>query len=479
MQAPTSVTSTVALALWIPLALLLFFILKPQRAALITIFGGLLFLPELVAFHIPLLPPITKQIVPYVAVFLGFTFRAPGRVWRLPRERWVLYLSMVMLLNGIGIAMTNGDAMEVGGVWRTETLPGLGIKDGMYVSISDFANYAFPFFLGTVIIRGCDDLRYLLSFLSAAALVYAPFALLEIRLSPQLHVWIYGFPQHKDFLQTIRWGGYRPMVFMAHGLAVAMFFLVALLATAALFRGKRRIFHMPPRPVAWFLGFILVLCKSTGAIIYGLVAVPLTTMASPRTMRRAATVIAFIVLLYPVLRATNLVPVDFLVKTAANLGKDRAGSLQFRFENEDALLEKVRQRPWFGWGTFGRNEIFDGGANPVSVTDGSWIISLGSSGGMGFATLFGLLLLPVFLAGRRLAAIPDPADRRLIASAALLVAVTALDLLPNSLFSNYPFFLSGALLSASRDASTRIPPQYAVHPPPGIDEFPAAGAFEG
>jgi hypothetical protein len=36
-----------------------------------------------------------------------------------------------------------------------------------------------------------------------------------------------------------------------------------------------------------------------------------------------------------------------------------------------------------------------------------------------------------------------------VAATSLIVAVTALDLIPNSLFSNYPYFLSGALLSAS------------------------------
>ena len=45
----------------------------------------------------------------------------------------------------------------------------------------------------------------------------------EARLSPQLHSRLYGFTQH-DFLQTVRGDyTYRPMVFMQHGLAVAMF----------------------------------------------------------------------------------------------------------------------------------------------------------------------------------------------------------------------------------------------------------------
>jgi hypothetical protein len=41
----------------------------------------------------------------------------------------------------------------------------------------------------------------------------------------------------------------------------------------------------------------------------------------------------------------------------------------------------------------------------------------------------------------------------MLASLSLIVAVTAIDLIPNGIFSNYPFFLSGALLSLSRARS--------------------------
>ena len=58
-------------------------------------------------------------------------------------------------------------------------------------------------------------------------LIYVPLCLFEVRMSPQLHNMVYGFAQH-SFGQTVRGGGWRPMVFMQHGLAVGLFMSVML-----------------------------------------------------------------------------------------------------------------------------------------------------------------------------------------------------------------------------------------------------------
>jgi len=50
--------------------------------------------------------------------------------------------------------------------------------------------------------------------------------LYEMKASPLLHKRLYGFVQH-DLSQTKRWGGFRPMVFMQSGLALAMFMTTA------------------------------------------------------------------------------------------------------------------------------------------------------------------------------------------------------------------------------------------------------------
>ena len=40
-------------------------------------------------------------------------------------------------------------------------------------------------------------------------------------------------------------------------------------------------------------------------------------------------------------------------------------------------------------------------------------------------------------------------DAKLVSGLSMIVAMAALDLLPNGLFSTYPYFLSGALLTGS------------------------------
>lgn len=446
-----------ALLLWIPITIGLFFSMKAEKAALIAIFGGLMFLPEVISFRIPLLPPLGKQTLPYFGVLLAYTFRRPRQVWHLPRERWVLVVVLFMLIDGIGLAMTNGDSLTYG-FWRKIELPGLGMKDGMFVALSTIFRIAVPFFVGTAVVREVSDLEELLRFLVKAGLVYCPFALLEIRLSPQLHKWVYGYYQH-DFIQSIRFGGYRPTVFMAHGLTVSLFFAVCVLSSATLTRlPPRRIWGMSARTTTLILAVMLVLCKSTGAIVYVAAIGPLIYFGSYKMQRRMAVLLSVVVLLYPSMRESDVFPTTGLVSAAQVAGQDRADSMAYRFTNEDMLLKKARQRPWFGWGEYGRNEVYNENAKIISVTDGQWIIALGISGFMGFLSQFGLLLIPLFLVGRRLRKTTDRGERTLVSATSLILAVTAVDLLPNSLASNYPYFLSGALLSASA-ALSRFRPQ--------------------
>jgi len=435
------------LCLWPVVTLVFFFTMRPERAALASIFGGLLFLPEVTSFRLPMLPPFTKQTIPYLSVLLAYTVRRPKRVWRLPEEKWVLLVVAALVVDGIGIWRTNRDPLVVGD-WHKLTLPGLTFTDGMFLALDNIFTCAIPFFLGGVIVRDVNDLLGLLRTLVKAALVYSFFALIELRMSPQLHRWIYGFAQH-SFSQAIRFGGYRPMIFMAHGLAVGLFFSVSLMASTGLPAGVR-VWRMKPRTVFIYLAIMVLLCKSTSAAVYALACVPIMVFAKPRKAQKMAMVLAAVVLAYPSLRQAGLFPTEQVVSAATSLvGAERAESMAFRFRNEDALTEKARERPWFGWGAYGRNVNYDENARPVSVTDGLWIIDLSMGGMMAFASLFGLLVIPIFLAAKRLGKLP-PDETRLVSSLSLMVAVTAIDLLPNGLFSNYPYFLSGALLAVSQ-----------------------------
>jgi hypothetical protein len=85
-----------------------------------------------------------------------------------------------------------------------------------------------------------------------------------------------------------------------------------------------------------------------------------------------------------------------VVSLAADVaGPDRAQSLQFRWDQEELLGEKARQKLIFGWGGWGRNRIKDEvtGAS-TSVTDSLWVIAFGINGLVGLASITAALLLP-------------------------------------------------------------------------------------
>lgn len=444
-----SLFSQIALALFVPVSICLFFLLRPQRAALISVIGGEMFLPELVNFKFPFLPPLEKHNLPYVCVLLGCLLRRPSLVTRVCKERWFVVSAIVLL---VGSAMT-GLTNDMPTLTRRfhPMLPGIHLTDGLYSGMLNLSLVSLPFYLGWALFRKEQELRALLSGLVLGALIYVPFALFEMRMSPNLHLWIYGFSQHLDFLQTLRSGGYRPMVFMVHGLALARFLFLGTCAAFILGRIGGRLFGVPTKTFGWCLLVVLILCKSVGAIMFAAVAVPLLLWGRPKLEVRIGMVLALFAGLYPLLRTWDLIPTDQIVSALSSLvGTERSGSLGFRFVNENLLLKKARDHFLFGWGQYGRNFV-PAGWDGVAVPDGYWVVQIGIIGLVGFIATFGPIVIPLLLMPFRLKAIAPPAQRKLLSGVALALGLVALDWIPNGLFSPYPYLIAGALAGASRE----------------------------
>jgi len=326
------------------------------------------------------------------------------------------------------------------------------LYDGISDALRKLSIFGIPFFLGRVVYKTPKSLRDLLVVIAGAGLAYVPLIGVELWMSPQMHNWIYGFHQH-SFVQAMRGSGYRPVVFMAHGLAVAL--MVAVTATAAACLARTR----PRRAAGWWktglLTVVLVLCKSAAALTYTLVTVPLSGFARARTQLAVAASIATLSLTYPLLGAIEALPNSQIVEVAARFSHDRAESMAFRARNEEALLRRARARLVFGWGTNGRNRIYTSTGEDVSVTDGAWVIVLGQSGMAGFVGIFGLMTFPVFMAAYRLHRAKETAETLVVASVSLILATFTVDLLPNGLFHTFPFFVAGALYGALGRASPR------------------------
>ena len=245
----------------------------------------------------------------------------------------------------------------------------------------------------------------------------------------------------------MREGGFRPVVFLGHGLLVAFFIMTSAVAAATYWRQNRKVLRLPMAGVTIYLSFLLLLCKTLGALIYGAALVLLVRFTRPQAQLRIALMLVTIALLYPVLRAGDLVPTRTMVEMARSIEEDRAESLQFRFENEDRLLDRAWQRFFFGWGRFGRNRVYDeASGRDVSVTDGYWIITMGQFGFIGFLGEFGLLALPIFRTTSAIKFAESKEEQLFLAALALILAINIVDLLPNSSLSPWTWLLAGALL---------------------------------
>lgn len=435
-----------ALLVW-PLVGLALFQTRPiGQAILWTVLGGYLLLPVGTRIKFEMIPAFDKSSIPNLTALVGclLVARQPLRVrygFGAPE-----LLLLTLLVGPFVTSQLNTDQIVIGG----HVLPGVGSYDALSAVVGQFL-FLIPFFLGRQFLRAAPANADILRVLVVAGAVYSLPMLFEIRMSPQLHTWIYGYFPH-SFVQQIRDGGFRPVVFLGHGLLVAFFIMTTAVAAAAFWRTGTRVAGVLPIAITGYLAGVLVLCKTLGALVYGAVLMPLVRFASPKLQLRIALVFVAIAMFYPMLRAADLFPTSSILDAATSVSEDRAQSLKFRFDNEDQLLARAWERFWFGWGRYGRNRVFDDETgDDISVTDGRWIISMGQFGIVGFLGEFGLLALTVIAAASALKYAPSPQETVYISALALIVAINMVDLLPNSSISPWTWLLAGALLGRAED----------------------------
>lgn len=369
---------------WIALVLAMFSLMHPRRALLASYFGAMMFLPE-TAIVIRGFPELTKvSITSFACVAAVICFDA-GRLMRY-RFSWIDLPILIWCLAPIPSSLTNE----------------LGLYDGISASANQILNWGIPYFMGRLYFTDVVAVRELAITLFLGGLVYIPLCLWEVRMSPQLHADLYGsHPTH--FGMTKRYGGYRPMGFMAHGLVLGLFMTCATVTGAWLWRSGviRQMFRLPVWLPVLALAAVTVLCKSTGAIV--LLAGGVGLLFFTRSLR-SSLLLALVIGIVPVymfVRANNLWDGSQAVWFAEQLGDFQAQSLAGRLENESLVVEKALERPVFGWGGWGRSRVRDEFGRDITTTDGMWIIAMGRHGLVGLTAWLAVGLLPALLMLRR------------------------------------------------------------------------------
>lgn len=180
---------------------------------------------------------------------------------------------------------------------------------------------------------------------------------------------------------------------------------------------------------------------------------------------------------YPVLRARDYIPTDFLLELTRNVSDDRAGSLGVRFEQEQLLLARASERFWFGWGRFGRSRIYNEYGGDDTLSDGYWIVAMGQFGFVGFLAEFCLLALPVLKAAGTLKLPASKRDRLFLSALALILAINVFDLLPNASIRPWTWLIAGALLGRAEQVKTLASKRLPSRTSSAFDSTPQAAMF--
>ncbi|WP_299505624.1 hypothetical protein [Cypionkella sp.] len=415
--------------------------LDPARALIWTVLGGYLVMPPLTAINFPVIPDLDKTTIPNLIAFCCARYVRRDKINFLPDGVLGKTFILMYILSPFATVLTNSDPLHFPGA----EIQGMKVYDsGAAVAYQFIA--LLPFFLARRYLGTPEGMRAVLEALVAAGLVYSVPMLIEARFSPQLNLWIYGFFQH-DFFQTIRQGGYRPVVFLPHGLWVAFFALMSLLAAVVRLRDTPADARPRALVIALYLTFMLVVCKSAGVVVYAVALTPLLLLASWRVQVMAAGLLALVVISYPVLRGLHLVPLQQMIDISNSFSADRAGSLQFRFDNEEELLARAQERALFGWGGYGRAFLHDPITGQMTaIADGAWVIVMGTYGWLGFIAEFGLTGLPLLLLARDALSRHVTTLNRYTAGLALILAANMVDLLPNATHIPFTWLMAGGLL---------------------------------
>lgn len=370
---------------WIPFVLVLFALLPSRTAVVAAFLAAWLFLP-IYRYEIKFFPEYTKMSATCMGVFCATLISDPERFLHF-RPRWIDVPVAVYMMAPFVSSMTNG----------------LGPYDGLSASFARVVGWGLPYFIGRMYFNDARSIRILVFGVFVGGLIYVPLCWYEIRFSPQLHAMVYGFHQH-SFAQTFRFGGWRPTVFLNHGLMVGMWMATASLCAFWLWQSRAitRIWGIPMAAFVAALVVTTVFCKSVNAIV--LMFIGCGALLAIRWSRTSLPVLglAAMSVIYIVLRASGAWDAQLLVDVAEGIaGPERAGSFETRVLNERQLSEKARQRMLFGWGGWGRSRVKDESGRDVSITDSIWVIEFGVNGVLGLTAFLALLLLPpLFLRAR-------------------------------------------------------------------------------
>ncbi len=342
-----------AYAIYAILAMILFRLTSPRRAALIGYFGGWLILPvaiyrsgtltpegftlDVIGTALPSDLLLTKAIVIPLTVLVGLALKSPSllRNYRVgPTDIAMAAFCMTPLLAFCGGRIGLGSAASQVG----------------YLA----AVWGGTWMIGRLLFTGKDGRQSLIMAMAMSGLVLVPFAIVEGLGSPRLYALVYGaHPFHMDGVQ--RYYGSRPLAFFEHGNQYGIWIAMSALAAIHLSRQP----ESSSRTMTLFAGAFTICAfasQSIGAILLLIVGAA-WLLLSGRARRLILIAGAVLTLIGGVAYLSGKGPMERLAyRTGAGeavigiLKTAGRGSLSWRVHRDLEALETIGRAPLTGSG---------------------------------------------------------------------------------------------------------------------------------
>lgn len=368
-----------------PLVTLFFYKkLEYPRALILTVVCGVMFLPQWSLFSVG---PINydKTFVIVLAMLVGRTQDTTETYSNAKLD--VLDLPAILLCFVVP-AMSS-------------LLNGLGAYDALYSVINSVISWFVFYWFGRKYLYNPDNVLFFGEVLVYGGLVYSLLCLFEIRMSPQLSNIFYGFFPH-SFAQHVRAGGYRPIVFMQHGLMVSLWMANASIMAFAFwcFGHRLQLLKVSLLFVFLYLSVVTVLTKSLGStLLLGLGVLLVSLFRFSKTLFPLKLIILAIPV-YLYLRLSGIVDSRTVYQLVADYFEpERVESLMFRLSMEDVMLNAIRRQPLFGWGWVNRGFTYDEFSVFGMLVVDSYFIIISLTNGISrlFLAFLSLLLGPLLM----------------------------------------------------------------------------------
>lgn len=367
---------------WFPLTLLAFWTLPSRRALLFSFIGGMILLPASYVI-IPGLPSVYDRVAAVVFPSLAAIILTDAGAFSRLRLVATDFAMLTLVLVPIATSLSNQ----------------LGLYDGISTVVFQSIYYGLPYLFGRLYFRDTAGVKALTVAIAVGGILLTGPTLWEIRMSPQLHGYLFGSMAVKFFMFA-RFGGFRPIVFFPSPLMLTFVIAASTLCAVWLARmvPSSRFYSVRYAHWALLLALTTLLGKTFGAIsimIIGGGLLWLTSLTGRRWVLIAAAVFMFG---YPALRITQVLKAETIMSIIEPIfPEEKVQTLDYRVTQEDLYAAHTMERPWLGWGGWGRNRT-----RQTRAIDGLWIVVFSKHGLIGVSALLLCFAIPVFRVWRRM-----------------------------------------------------------------------------